>query len=71
MFVKFETDEGFIHIETFQKITTGVVDAKRYTEINGICVSSKYYNDYINAIEDAIISKRPMVDLTPEGMGII
>lgn len=70
MFVKFETDEGFIHIETFQKLASGVVDAKRYTEINGMPVSSKYYKNYINTLNDAIISKNPIADLTPEGMGI-
>ena len=71
MFVKFETDEGFIHIEEFKKFTTGVVDAKRYTEINGMCARSKYHENYINALEDAIISKSPIVDLTPEGMKVL
>lgn len=70
MFVKFETNEGFVHIETFQKFASGIVDAKRYTEINGMPVSSKYYNNYINTLEDAIISKNPIVDLTPEGMEV-
>ena len=71
MFVKFETDEGFTHIETFQKFASGVVDAKRYTEINGMPVRSKYYDNYVNALEDAIISKSPIVDLTPEGMKVL